>query len=366
MRAIVALFVCLLQTGSARAQQPVAVSGSFRIIVIEGEGAVNNIRQRTARAVTVQVEDANRKPVAGATVVFALPASGAGATFANGSKTLTVVTDAAGHATAAGLKPNQVAGVFQIRVSASFTGQTASAVISQVNTLAAGAGAGERRDLEILATARDFLRSGATRRQYAPGSIWPGTGEAKGYGLYSYVLLASPPTPASATKYRALVAAFLEMFADVRDYEGAVPRKQLNVTYVPIAQKRARRAGEAFADWVLANYDYPRATVLLDRAGLTAPGGPFLVSCLAPLSEAKERPGLVFLQDLSWVPATLMPLYVRQFEREVSKEPSWAGRALDHLALNLRTGIEILATEQQVALPALGTVIRLLHASNSR
>ena len=41
----------------------------------------------------VQVTDENRKPVAGAAVVFLLPNQGAGGTFANGARSLTTLTD---------------------------------------------------------------------------------------------------------------------------------------------------------------------------------------------------------------------------------------------------------------------------------
>ena len=44
----------------------------LNLVVIEGEGSINNIRQRTAREPVVQVEDQNHKPVAGAVVVFTL------------------------------------------------------------------------------------------------------------------------------------------------------------------------------------------------------------------------------------------------------------------------------------------------------
>jgi hypothetical protein len=114
----------------------------LNLIVVEGDGAINNIRQRTAREPIVQVEDENHKPVAGAVVVFLLPNQGAGATFANGAHTLTVITDAQGRAVARGLRPNTGQGQFQIHVNASFNGQTASATISQSNAAgAAGAGA---------------------------------------------------------------------------------------------------------------------------------------------------------------------------------------------------------------------------------
>lgn len=114
----------------------------LNIVVVEGEGAINNVRQRVAREPIVQVEDENRKPVGGALVTFLLPNDGAGASFSNGSRTLTVTTDNQGRAVARGLRPNNVQGKYEIRVSASSQGQTATAVITQTNAfLAAGAAA---------------------------------------------------------------------------------------------------------------------------------------------------------------------------------------------------------------------------------
>jgi hypothetical protein len=132
-------YLLILQTLPARAQE--AGSGQLNLVVVEGEGAINNVRQRTAREPIVQVEDENHKPVAGAVVVFLLPDQGASGTFANGSHTLTVTTDAQGRAVAHGFKPNNVQGQFNMRVSASFQGKTATATISQTNVMA-GAAAG--------------------------------------------------------------------------------------------------------------------------------------------------------------------------------------------------------------------------------
>ncbi len=112
------------------------------LVIVEGEGAINNIRQRTAREPIVQVEDENHKPIAGAAVIFTLPSQGAGGTFTGGARTLTVVSDNQGRAVARGFRPNSTQGQFQIHVNASYSGQTASAVISQSNALVAGAAAG--------------------------------------------------------------------------------------------------------------------------------------------------------------------------------------------------------------------------------
>lgn len=137
-----ALFCAMLaQNIPLRAQQAPS-SGKINIVIVEGEGAINNVRQRVAREPIVQVEDENRKPIAGAAVTFLLPNQGAGATFANGARSLTITTDAQGRAVARGLRPNSVNGNYEIRVNASHEGQTASATISQTNAITAAAAAG--------------------------------------------------------------------------------------------------------------------------------------------------------------------------------------------------------------------------------
>jgi len=113
----------------------------LNLVVVEGEGAINNIRQRTARETIVQVQDENHKPVAGAAVVFTLPTDGAGGTFANGAHTLTVTTDNQGQAVARGFRPNHIQGQYQMHVTASHNGQTATAIITQSNVLGAAAAA---------------------------------------------------------------------------------------------------------------------------------------------------------------------------------------------------------------------------------
>src|SRR5580658_8173921 len=114
----------------------------LNIVIVEGEGTLNNVKQRVNREPIVEVEDENHKPVAGAAVVFSLPNSGPSGTFANGSQTLTVTTDATGRAAATGIHPNHVLGKLQIRVTASANGLSASAVITQTNIAGANVGRG--------------------------------------------------------------------------------------------------------------------------------------------------------------------------------------------------------------------------------
>jgi hypothetical protein len=132
---VLAASISLPLAPAAHAQN---VAPVLNIVIVEGEGAINNIKQRTAREPVVQVEDENHKPVAGAAVVFALVDHGAGGTFTGGAHTLTVVSDSQGRAVARGFHPNHIQGKFEIHVTASLNGVTATAVIAQTNVIAAG------------------------------------------------------------------------------------------------------------------------------------------------------------------------------------------------------------------------------------
>lgn len=142
-----------LSMPSSQAQAP-EPAGELTIAIIEGDNFVNNIRRGTARDPVVEVRDRNRKPVAGALVLFALPESGPSGTFANGARTLSVTTDQQGRAVAKGLQPNKQAGQFQIAITASLGAQVATATITQTNVLAVvTAGAAQTADSVGLSTA---------------------------------------------------------------------------------------------------------------------------------------------------------------------------------------------------------------------
>jgi hypothetical protein len=102
-------------------------------VVLEGEGGVNSIRQGSAQEMVVQVTDQEDRPLAGASVTFVLPATGASATFVDGSKMVTLITDDKGQARVVGMRPNSLEGKFEIRITAGYQGQMARAAITQTN-----------------------------------------------------------------------------------------------------------------------------------------------------------------------------------------------------------------------------------------
>ena len=123
-------FCCSLAVGEllpvAFAQNP---SPGIDIVVLQGEATTIGARQRAPKDPVVRIENDDHQPVPNVVVVFTLPLSGASGEFANGSKTLTVVTDKSGLATAHGLRANEVPGKLQIYVTASFHGMRATTLI---------------------------------------------------------------------------------------------------------------------------------------------------------------------------------------------------------------------------------------------
>jgi hypothetical protein len=131
-----------------------------RIEVLEGDGAINNIRLHRAREPVVRVVDQDGHPIPNVAVTFLLPSQGAGGTFADGKTLLTVMSDNNGQAVGHGLRPNGTAGQFQIRVTTSFQGQAATANISQTNAEPAQGG-GSSKTILILALVGGAAAAGA-------------------------------------------------------------------------------------------------------------------------------------------------------------------------------------------------------------
>ena len=115
---------------------------ALRVVVLEGEDAVNIVQQKTAVRPLVEVRDRNNLPVPGASVTFTVGA-GQPAAFGGGAQTVTVTTNASGQAAPASFSATG-AGKVSIQVQAAHQGQLASAAITQTNfvTVAAATAAG--------------------------------------------------------------------------------------------------------------------------------------------------------------------------------------------------------------------------------
>jgi hypothetical protein len=122
--------VLALPLHTLRGQTPQTPS-ALNIVVVEGEGVIHNVQERSRRDPAVRIEDQNGAPIKEAAVVFTLPTEGSSGEFGNGSKTLTLVTGVDGLAKAQGLQVSRVNGKLPIHVSASYRGLSARTIINQ-------------------------------------------------------------------------------------------------------------------------------------------------------------------------------------------------------------------------------------------
>jgi hypothetical protein len=178
-------------------RQPSAISGQtvpvptpkMNVVVVEGEAAIHDIKQRKASDVGVLVRDGNRKPIPGASVRFILPAEGASATFSDGSRSLAITTNNTGYATVRNIRPNNIPGQYVIQVEAQHEGQMATASVTHFNMTVERSKGGSGKWVAILGIVGAAAAGGtvaALRNSNgnsqpvaappAPISITPGTG----------------------------------------------------------------------------------------------------------------------------------------------------------------------------------------------
>lgn len=190
----------------------------------------------------------------------------------------------------------------------------------------------------MLGSARGGLESGAAY-------LLTGREEAKGYGLYSYLLFATRPTEHNRERYLAAIETYLKAVPAILALEAAgIAAHRLNATFLPLTSLTSRPAGEPSADWLLAHYDYARARAILAALpGEYLGGGPYVVSALAPLGGISTIAGHYLHQDLSSVPSRIVRLWAREFFSQAAQERFWEERTGRQLALRMRTTVAALA-----------------------
>ena len=183
-----------------------------------------------------------------------------------------------------------------------------------------------RRD----AGGRSFSRE--TGQSFLP----PGQSEAAGYGLYSYLLLGAPPSESSRDRYLKAIDAYLTLVPDVADLEQYVPRRELNIFYMPV---RSVPPPPVTAQWVLDNYDYARARSLLRAVPGPNRDGPYILAAFKPPGGTG---GQYLFQDLSSVPPHLAASWVREFLNQAAQERFWEEKTAVQVAQRLRVTVGIM------------------------
>jgi hypothetical protein len=165
-----------------------------------------------------------------------------------------------------------------------------------------------------------------------------GRTERKGYGLYSYILARRPMDAGGNDRLKEVLKNYLKL-EDV-NLEKAFKLLELNITYVPVTGRSTAIPPDL--DWILKNYDYSEASFLLKE--LKQEGdGPYIVSSIQPLEGADKPPETYIVQDLSTVPISIIPLWMKQFRSQTTQQRVWEKKTIGDMALKMRTAIAIAA-----------------------
>jgi hypothetical protein len=237
--------------------------------------------------------------------------------------------------------PNLPVGNYEITVTiAGF------AVLTRKATTGVGQATSTDFTLQVGASTSETVTEGSGNLVTSRSLLDDNSREEKGYGLYSYILFGTPPNDATRDRYLAVLRSFIN-FPSTEDMVKQVSRKQLNVTYLPVKGQPNSSSGDA----LLQAYDYARAAGLLarisckDNAAPCGPllGGPYIVSTTKPLSDQASLSQHFLYQNLSSVPARIVPLWVDEFMKQSAMPDFWQKRNGPQVALKLRTAIAVLA-----------------------
>jgi hypothetical protein len=191
-------------------------------------------------------------------------------------------------------------------------------------------------------------------REAGRGLLVSGTQPRNGYGLYSYLVLGARPTDATRERYLQTISALWSLAPDLIQLERYLEPRQLNAMLVPVVMPGSPAVQP---QWVLDNYDYARARVLLRAVGRAGRDGPYLISSLQPLDSATAT-GPHLFQDLSSIPPTLATAWTREFLNQAAQQRFWEERTGSMLGLKMRTTIRVLAAGLPEVQRSLGEWIR--------
>jgi len=207
-------------------------------------------------------------------------------------------------------------------------------------TVKAGDGESTSSECRMLVTVRRDVQGRGSSRETGGAFLAAGRSEAAGYGLYSYLLLGAPPSESSRERCLKAIEAYLALVPDVMSLEEYVPRRELNIFYLPV---RGAPPPPVTAQAVLESYDYARARSVLRALPGPHRDGPYIVAALRPMSGATAgAPGSYLFQDLSSVPPHLAASWVKEFLNQAAQERFWEPKKGAQFAQRLRATVGVM------------------------
>jgi hypothetical protein len=192
--------------------------------------------------------------------------------------------------------------------------------------------------------------------------LLPTETEGLGYGLYSYALISHRPQAGELPKYKAYFRALLEL-PTAAEVERYVPRRRINITYLPLDAYNPAWYTLSLDDkvsYAVEHYDFARGSAMLASLSEHTGPGPVIISLLKPL-DLSSHPHPVLVQDLTLAQPSLMATYVSYFVQQAAKDQFWQEKALSHFCLNLRNGLEVAAEGLGMSKTAVETWVKYFN-----
>src|ERR1035438_7158071 len=117
----------------AKPMAPLPVIKNLKLLVLAGNGEMNDLERRVMASLVVQVLDQNDRPVEGAEVIFRFPLNGPGAAFTGGKTSQTVRTTGTGEAAAVNWMANGEVGAFEVHVTATYGNEVGETTVKMSN-----------------------------------------------------------------------------------------------------------------------------------------------------------------------------------------------------------------------------------------
>src|SRR5277367_2179756 len=112
---------------------PLPVVKNLKLLVLAGNGEMNDLERRVMAPLVVQVLDQNDRPVEGAEVVFRFPLNGPSATFNGGKTSQTARSDGTGEAAAMNWMANSEVGALEVHVTATYGNELGETTVKMSN-----------------------------------------------------------------------------------------------------------------------------------------------------------------------------------------------------------------------------------------
>jgi hypothetical protein len=120
-------------TVPTKAMAPLPIVKNLKLLVLSGNGEMNDLERRVMSPLVIQVLDQNDRPVEGADVVFRFPLSGPSAAFTGGKSSQSVRSNGTGEAAAVNWMANGEVGTFEIHVTATYGNEQGETIVKMQN-----------------------------------------------------------------------------------------------------------------------------------------------------------------------------------------------------------------------------------------